>query len=404
MKQTLKISLLSIFFLTIYFYLFNSGLIKYLALGSNYYFGDYLLFKNALNCVDKGLSPYTGPAELSCVGFNYGHSILIFTPFKNFLANINLYIVPVVLLFFFIVITVKILNPKNFFSFFLLSLALLNPSSLLLIERMNLDILLYLIIIIIAFNKLYLINWLLVAYAFLFKFHPFIFGIIIFVEKEKRKIFNLFFIFIFILSISLIFIYIYRDEYSLMFKNSGAWKMGLHYLYSIKTIPKVLKEAFSIHYGFSLLLIYLLFIHQVYKKSINLNINLDDKYNFEKKLFLLSSNSLLFCFFVFSNAFYREVFLILTIPYLLSNINNIYFKNILLLLCLKYLYNFLYTFDLNFETFYHVNDVRIYEKHFLITVFFKGFIDYILMLLIGSITLRMNLNILKLFKKAKIQI
>ena len=151
------------------------------------------------------------------------------------------------------------------------------------------------------------------------------------------------------------------------------------------------------------MLIYLLFIYQVYKKSINLNINLDDKYTFEKKLFLLSSNSLLFCFFIFSNAFYREVFIILIIPYLLSNINNIYFKNILLFLCLKYLYNFLYTFDLNFETFYHVNDVRIYKKHFLITVFFKGFIDYILMLLIGGITLRLNLNMLKLFKKAKIQ-
>ena len=398
MGQGIKISLLTFCFLIIYFFLFSTGLIKYLALGSNAYFGDFQLFKNALNCVDKGLSPYIGPSELKCVGFNYGHVILILTPFKKFFANSNQYILPFTFLTIFIATTIKLINPKNAFEFFLISLALLNPSSLLLIERMNLDILLYLIIVILAFNKLYLINWFLVAYSFLFKFHPFIFGIIIFVEKKKRKIINLFFIFIFILLISLIFIFLYKDEYTLMFRDSGAWKMGLHYLFSIKTIPKVLKESFSIHYGSSLLIFYVIFIYQTYQKSFKHNIDLEDIYSFNKKLFLLSSNSLLLCFLTFSNAFYREVFLILTIPYLLSNMNNKYFKNVAFLLCFKYLFNFVYILDLNFETFYHVNDVRIYKNHFLITVFFKGLIDYILMLLIGGITLKMNLNLLRSIK------
>ena len=399
MKQIFKISLLSFFFLILYFYLFNTGLIKYLALGSSSYFGDYQLFKNALNCFDKGLSPYTGPLELNCKGFNYGHAILIFTPFKSFFKNTNQYFVPSIFLVLFIVSTIKIINPKNFFQFLLVMLALLNPSTLLLIERMNLDILLYLIVIILAFNKIYFLNWLLVAYSFLFKFHPFIYGIIIFVEKEKRKFLNLFFIFIFILSLSIIFIFIFKDEYILMFKDSGAWKMGLHYLYSIKTIPKILKELFSIHYGLSLLIIYFIFIMQVYKTSLKLDGFVKDNYTFNKKLFLLSSNSLLFCFLAFSNAFYREVFLILTIPYLLINMNIKYSRFVIYLLIFKFLFNFVYTLDLNFETFYYDDGVRVYKNHFLITVFFKGIIDYILMLRLGSITLRMNLDLLNSFKK-----
>ena len=117
-----------------------------------------------------------------------------------------------------------------------------------------------------------------------------------------------------------------------MFIDSGSWKMGLHYLYSIKTIPKILKESFSFHYGLMLLIIYILFIFQITKRVSKYEIH--SNYDFEKKLFLLSSNSLLFCFITFSNAFYREVFLVLTIPYLLTNIKD--FKYIVYLICFKF--------------------------------------------------------------------
>ena len=403
MKQVLKILLLSIFFLLIYLYLFNSGLIKYLVLGSSSYFGDYQLFKNALNCMNKGLSPYIGPTELNCVGFNYGHAILFFTPFKNLLINADQYIVPSFLMILFVVSTIKILNPKNYLQLSLTALALLNPSTLLLIERMNLDILLYLIIIVLAFNRIYFLNWLLVVYCFLFKFHPFIYGIIIFVEKKKRKLLNLFIIFILIFILSLIFIFIFNDEYILMFENSGAWKMGLHYLFSIKTIPKILKEAFNIHYGLILLITYIMFTIQSYKGSAKLDGALKDSYTFNKKLFLLSANSLVFCFLTFSNAFYREVFLILTIPYLLINMNIKYFRTLFFLFFLKFLFNFIYILDLNYETFYYAESIRIYNNHFLIIVFFKGVIDYVLMLLISSIALRMNLDLLNSYKINKIR-
>jgi len=188
-----------------------------------------------------------------------------------------------------------------------------------------------------------------------------------------------------------------------MFENSGAWKMGLHYLFSIKTIPKILKEAFNIHYGLILLITYIMFTIQSYKGSAKLDGALKDSYTFNKKLFLLSANSLVFCFLTFSNAFYREVFLILTIPYLLINMNIKYFRTLFFLFFLKFLFNFIYILDLNYETFYYAESIRIYNNHFLIIVFFKGVIDYVLMLLISSIALRMNLDLLNSYKINKIR-
>ena len=399
MRQILKISILSIFFLTVYFFLFSSGIIKYLALGSSYYFGDYQIFVNALNCYNQGLSPYNGPKELNCSGFNYGHVVLFFTIFRDFITGPNYLLIPFTFIFLFTTLTVNLINPKNNFQYFICALALLNPATLLLIERMNLDILLYLILIFISFNRIYFINWLLVIYSFLFKFFPFIFGMIIFVEKNDRKIMSFFGIFLFIFLTSLIFILFFKDEYSLMFEDSKGWKMGLHYLFSIKSIPKVFKEAFTIHYGFSLLFFYLFFIYFIYKNYKSNYQQLEDSYNFEKKLFLLSSNSLIFFYLVSSNAFYKEVFLILTIPYLLNNLSIKKFRYILNILCIKLLFNFIYTLDLNFETFYHLENVRIYKTHFLIITFLKGLIDYLLIMYLGTITMKLNINLFKSLKK-----
>lgn len=401
MKNNIKIFLISLFFLLIFYFIFETNFIKFLALGSNHYFGDYKIVLNAMQCYEQGLSPYIGPSELNCKGFNYGHIILVITPLKNFLFNFYLNILPIILISIFTLLIIKIINPRNSFHYFLCFLSLLNPATLLLIERMNLDILLVIIIIFISFNRVFFVNWLLVIFSFLFKFYPFTYGLIIFVEKTKRKKLSLFLIFLFIFITSLIFLYIYKEEYSLMLKDSGAWKMGLHYLFSIKTLAKILKEGFNFHYGLILLTIYLSFIILMIKKIrkikfSDLNLNF---FTFEKKLFLLSANTLLFCFIVFSNAFYREVFLILTLPYLLKNAHEKEFQFILYIFIFKFLFNFLYIYTLNFETFYYLENLRVYKLQFLLITSIKGLADYIIMLYIGSLAMKMNLDIIKYYKE-----
>ncbi len=71
MKQISKITLYSFIFFFIYFFFYYTDIIKFLVLGSTEIFGDYKIFLNALNCYNLGLSPYDGPKELNCKGFNY---------------------------------------------------------------------------------------------------------------------------------------------------------------------------------------------------------------------------------------------------------------------------------------------------------------------------------------------
>ena len=101
-------------------------------------------------------------------------------------------------------------------------------------------------------------------------------GLLFLWRKKGRDLKDLFFIFLFILITSLIFIFLFKEEHLLMLERSGSWKMGLHYLFSIKSIPKVLKEAFSFHYGLMLLIIYIIFFFQVIKKSKTIDLNEDD--------------------------------------------------------------------------------------------------------------------------------
>ena len=76
------------------------------------------VFTNGLNCLNKGLSPYEGPIELNCRNYNYGHAILILTPFKDFLVNTNQFTLPIILAILFIISSIKILSPNNYFKFF----------------------------------------------------------------------------------------------------------------------------------------------------------------------------------------------------------------------------------------------------------------------------------------------
>ena len=395
MKQISKITLYSFIFIFIYFIFYYTGIIKFLVLGSTEIFGDYKIFLNALNCYNLGISPYDGPQELKCKGFNYGHIILVITPFKNFLTGQYFLLLPIILIILFIITVIKLINPNNYYSNFLCILCLLNPSTLLLIERLNLDIILFLIIFILALNKLYFLNWFLIIYSFLFKFYPFIFGIIIFLEKQNRKLKELLFIFLFILSSSILFLIFFRDEYLLMLKDAKSWKMGLHYLFSIKTIPKVMKEAFSFNYALTMLLIYLSYFYLIYKNYSKFILTNHINISFQEKLYLLSTNTLLICFLVTSNPIYREVFIILTIPYILINKNQKIFNTLINIIIIKFIFSFIYIFFLNLDTFVHIDGLRVYKPAFLTITFIKGIIDYILMAIIGIITTKMNINILK---------
>ena len=110
---------------------------------------------------------------------------------------------------------------------------------------------------------------------------------------------------------------------------------------------------------------------------------------------------LFFCFFVFSNWFYREVFLIATFPLIVNvyfKFNDKFSKIILHFIIFRYLFLFIYAyFNIN-DHIKHINGIRVFSWEFILSISLKGFFDYMLMLLIGSILIYYTKSFLKELK------
>ena len=353
--------------------------------------GFDLLKTNLIDCgTDDKLS---GP-------LHYGYAFLSI-PYNEKLDIFYRIYFPYILIFFFIYLTVNIINPKNKQEIILLYLALLNPSSILLIERLNLDCLIFILTIIIAYNRIYFINWFLIIYLTLIKIYPIALCINILIENPKRNIKKIFLIFFILSILSFIYLYINKEFYIFMLENLGTNKAGYTFLFSLNSIPKIFKYVFNINYIVLLFTFYSLFIFAIIKfyRYINISKNYfkDEFYTFESKIFIVGGYLSLFIFIITSNWFYKEVFLILLIP-LIIKIKNKYqikFFNILIYFFIfRYLYSFLYCYISVTEEISLINNKRIFSNKFLLIIFLKSLFDFLLMSVVAAI----------LFVKTKIYI
>jgi hypothetical protein len=193
-----------------------------------------------------------------------------------------------------------------------------------------------------------------------------------------------------------------------LFSNLSASKAGYHMIFSMKTLAKIFKYYFSFNYILLLFVFYTLFIFIVYKFiSFNLDKNIDkeiDLKSVEEKLFLIGTNTSLFTYAVFSNIYYREIFLILSIPMLLklrekSKLNDI-FSFVIFFIIARYLFLHFHNFTLLNDNHYHINDERVFHSSFLLTLLVKSIFDYLLIALLTSLVFFQNIKIFKiLFKK-----
>lgn len=322
--------------------------------------------------------------------FNYGY-IFLYTPYNEFLDTFYRNYLPWILIFLFTYSTVTIIKPKNQIETFLLYLALLNPSTLLLLERMQLDCLFYLAIIFVIFNRYYFINWFFGIYFTFIKFYPIALLISIFLENKKRSLKKIFIILFSLSIIFFVFLFFHLDEYNFMINNMLPGKAGYHFLYSLNSIPKIFKYIFGIKYQILLLIFYSLFIFFVFKlvKRINFleSILEENLYSNESKLFMISGYFNLFLFILVSSYVYKEIYLILFIPFILrmKNHNIKFFKVLIYIYVTRYLFLFLYSFININDGITFVEGKRIFSNYFLITIFVKSVLDFILMTFIVSL-------------------
>jgi len=394
-----------LFYLIIIFYFLYSGEIYNFFVPENTQmklglFRDWKIVVNDIYCTEI--------KKIDCRPFRYGPALL-YLPFLTLLEGFYYQIFPNLLIVLFILSIFIIFNKFHKENKLLIFCIILSPTSLLAIERGNFDLLLFIFAILICYNRFLYINIFLISFSFLIKYYPVTYFLNIFTHKKNNPFLSMRVVFLITFILSALVLYFHKEIFLGAFDSSSASKAGYHLLFSIKSTAKVLKYIFSINYILLLAITYLsffiiiyLFIKYLYKNKINEKLSLD---KIEDKLFLIGTNTALFNYLIFSNYYYREIFLILSLPILikLKNIlTNDNIKYFIYFIIFRYLFLHVYNYFILNENFTHVNGIRVFYNSFLMVVTIKSILDFILMIVLSGILFFYNFEIFKILFNKKI--
>ena len=333
-KNILTLLVLLFFSSTIYFLITNHiiypTIIPMVKNGIVNVFADWTVILNANICQEKGYDTYINNP---CDPWNGKHvygQILLYIPFISNIPNFYFIYFPIILNLIFLYTIIDFFKFENKIGYVCLIFIVLSAPVILAIERANIDITIFLLLILISRNKNILINYLILILTTISKFYPICMVIIFLFKKRIKKIsmnIILFLLIIFIIlfsqSESLIKIFDNRNQFSGSGIYNFSFKAILDFLLNFKIIVDNKSYDFIKYLSLISLLIVPIFLTILFnfKKIFNNNsiLNLFNEDIFENRAYILSSTVVLFCFFSFSNFFYREIFFLGLIPWLLKN-------------------------------------------------------------------------------------
>lgn len=399
-NRVLKFSSLIFSFILIYYLLSTGEVYNYLVPEDNKselgLFRDWIITLNDIYCQSSNKN--------GCRPFQYG-PILLYLPFNDILKDFYYNQFPILLIILFIFFLFLILK-NNKYDFILIPLIIFCPTTLLAIERGNIDLLLFLIAVLICLNKYFYLSCVLVGWSFLVKYYPITFFANLFTYTNKKSLIHLKVVIFSLLIISLIFILIKKQILFDFIDNASASKAGFHLLFSAKAHAKFFKYSFEFNYIFLIAFTYIIFFTSsiyLYKYFIKRNsFKSLSITNVQEKLFLIGVNTSIFNYLLFSNYYYREIFLILSLPLimkLISNTNSKIFKIILSLVYIRYFFLYIYNYFILNENFYYIDGVRTFHNSFLVVYFTKASFDFLFMIFLTSILFFLNLKIIRLVFK-----
>ena len=366
-------------------------------------FSDLKAHIHFYNCFIEGINIYTQPCELIPLGnANISTHPEIWLKIVHFLnlnnsVFYNFFILTILTIYFFSLIKIYSnsisLKSKIFFFIFFLS-----TTNFILLERFATDIFIFILIFIILNFNNKIIKGFLIFIGILLKYYP-IFLTSIFLKNKKYLFFfsSFFILFVF---------FIYLDQLKLV--NNNILEVALIVAYGVRSITKAIYHL-SIEYNFlindsnygffknvtiiifiiySLLLIFLGFLRPQ-KFEISLNDQLSN--------YFIAGSSIYIGTFIFGSNFdYRLIFLIFTIPYLMS-LKNELMKNILIICYFISLNSFL----IQHSEYFVSSDVLhwIYFLKAFIVYFCKFLVFTLLCFLLGSHI--KNINFFKLNDQKK---
>ena len=350
-------------------------------------FADWSVILNANLCFDKGLDVFK---NISCDQWNRPHvygKILLFIPFIENFKNFYFFLFPILFNLLFVYVAINLFKFNNYIEYLMILPFMLSPSIILSIERANIDIIIFLLVVFISFNKKILFNYIPLIFVTLSKFYPLSLAIIFLFEKKFSKIFFHLTVFL-ILIFSLL--YFQYDELVKIFNNSKLFSAKGIYNFSFNGLVFYITNLNIVieNKNYNWLKYLCIFIFLIVPILVTLisqlkflihNNNIKDKLTdniYENRLYILSSALIISCYFLFSNFIYREIFFLGLIPWILkereTNTNKSFINFYYYILCTKFIISFLITYIIRNEYLTLIKPILVLINHsfdfYLITI------------------------------------
>ena len=401
-KNLIALALTAIFSLTIAFLIYKKFVYPTIfpleINGLNYIFADWGAVVSANFCEQKGLNVYY---ENPCDIYNRKHvygEILLHLPFVEFNKFYQFYF-PLILNILFLFIIVSFFTQINAFKSYFLIFFVISLPVILVIERANSDILIFLMMYLISKYKNLFLSHILIIFSTLCKFYPICFSVVLLFQRIIKNIYINISIVVFFL---IIFLVHQHENLIQIFNNSSQFSGSGVYQFSLKGLIMAILNIQLIVYDYNLnWLIYLFiaillilplifFVKNILKNQENEKFFKIFDFNiFENRLYIVSTLIIIFCYFLVQNFNYREIFLIGLIPYILKNdsANNRLLNNFYYLIVIKFLLSTILVYLI-------MNKVHVDLNNFM--NLFKHILDFYVVSILSII---LFLNFKDLFKK-----
>lgn len=352
-------------------------------------YGDWTYVLDSAVCYKEGANLISNNyCDVGNRPYHYG-SIFLFLPFVDKFYYFYYFFFPLAFCFLIIFYLNYYYRPKNIIDFFIIFTLIFSTPIMMSFERSNIEILVFIILILICFVRNLCILQFLILLVTSMKFYPIV-SSIIFLTKKKNTTLLLNISFFLILAFLIFYIefknLIQIYEISELIEPQSVENVGM-YLFSFSLLPELGKsislhlQLFNSNYCYIIINLILLstLLYFILKENfsdtredclINLDVN-----KFEDRLFLLSSILLILIYFITMNYLYKEIYFLGLLPYLRKNLfsKNRYINFIYKLILIKFI---ILTFLWIAQTVIFGNSIYIKGLNILI----KGIIDHFLMI------------------------
>ena len=363
MKSNFKIHILVFFlsiavFLLIYPHIFYKYFVLQMPFSDQVpqsYFADWTALISAAKC---NLLGYDVFMENPCDSWNRKHvygTIFLLLPYSDNLSDFYSFYLPIFFNLLFLYVVISHINFYKIEQVIIYILFIFSSATLLAIERFNFDVIIFLTLLLICYLRSNIFKLILITVITLAKFYPIIISISLFFRGFSKK--NILYFIAFLSLVSLIF-FLDRDNLAKVFSNVSQMKADHHLAFGIMHFANFpsLNDQFPFEhlliFSISLMSIVYFFSYLVLKKDKFLS-----NFNFEiysDRLFFIGGVVCVSTYLLLSNYIYREIFIFLTLPYLLKTINQSHFAKITILLIVTKLvlspFTFYYIYSLNNDT------------------------------------------------------